>query len=150
MKWDHNLVQTLRKQTDPAPDVLVIHLGGNNIGVTGKKRLMREMRADIGWILVHYPRTKVLFSSIVQRRAYRPLRAGARSYPLERARRCVNSGMYAHMAEIGHGWIDNSNIRHDSTCYHIDRVHLNHGGNDLLLQNFHIGLRTVCHPLPGW
>lgn len=141
MRWE-DLVPLLQRTYGPVPDVMVIHLGGNNIGFQSGCTLLHWMREDLGWIMSTYPETRLLFSCIVERRVYRGLRA--HPYVLERARRLVNSGIAAFLADRGHGRVSHRNIRHNLDLYLSDGVHLNHRGNEVFLQNFHDGLSRVC------
>ena len=145
MRWEH-LLPLLRRTEGPSPDVMVIHLAGNNLGSQSGCSLMQHMREDLEWIISTYPKTKLMFSNIVQRRVYRDQSARS-SYGLERTRRLINSGIAAFLRDRGLGGISHSNIRHNLDYYLKDGVHLNHRGNEVFLQNFHVGLSTACCPV---
>ncbi|KAK9977141.1 hypothetical protein ABG768_018962 [Culter alburnus] len=68
--WEQ-LLPVLRslRATAPAPDILIIHLGGNSVCWEGRNRLdfLREMQTDLAEVFRMLPRTRLLFSSILPR-----------------------------------------------------------------------------------
>lgn len=145
MRWEH-LVPLLQRTPGPHPDVMVVHLAGNNLGSQSGCSLVHRMKQDLDWILSAYPRTQVVFSNIVQRQVYREQTAHS-SYGLERTRRFVNHGISTFLRDRGLTVISHDNIRHDFDYYLKDGVHLNHRGNEIFIQNFHVGLSSVCCPV---
>ena len=138
MRWEHLRPRLCRmRYRFPAPSVMVIHCGANNIGTVSGLTLLHRMREDLSWIMETYPETRLLFSSMVARRVYRDLIPGRRAYRLEMTRRAVNSGIAAFLADRGHGRISHRNIRHNLDLYEDDGVHLNFEGNEVFLLNFH-------------
>ena len=131
MRWEQ-LVPLLRRTSGPAPAVMVIHLGGNNLGSQSGCSLLRSIRRDLDCIHWMFPDTMVLFSDIIQRRVYRSQARGRSAYGIERSRRFVNAGVAGFMRRVG---VANSNIRHDQDVFRRDGVHLNRRGNELFLEN---------------
>ena len=107
--------------------VIVIHLGGNDLGLLSGCSLLATMRRDLQRIHLIFPRTTIVHSDIIQRREYRTLVPGINAYGIERAWRLVNAGVAGFMGTVG---ISNANLRHTMDCYRRDGVHLNHLGND--------------------
>ncbi|ROL50896.1 hypothetical protein DPX16_3530 [Anabarilius grahami] len=90
--WEQLLpvLRSLRTKA-PAPDILVIHLGGNSVCREGRNRLdfLREMKTDLAEVLRLLPRTRLLFSSILPRLNWRGQIARS-AYGIERSRRWLN------------------------------------------------------------
>ncbi|KAL0170896.1 hypothetical protein M9458_035492, partial [Cirrhinus mrigala] len=134
-RWEH-LIPVLRslRARSVAPDLLVIHLGGNSLCSEGRNRvdLLQLMMADMAEIFWMFPHTKILFSDILPRQNWRGQQARS-SYGIEKSRRWLNSA-------IGMSCIYHRNIG----LAHLieDGVHLNSEGNELLLENFREALRS--------
>ena len=139
MRWEE-LVPLLCTTPYLDPAVIVIHLGGNELGLLSGCSLLATMRRDLHKIHLIFPITTIVYSDIIQRREYRTRVPGINAYGIERARRLVNAGVAGFMGTVG---ISNTNLRHTMDCYQRDRVHLNHLGNDLFLDNVLVGLRRV-------
>ena len=139
MRWEQ-LVPLLRRTSGRAPAVMVIHLGGNNLGSQSGCSLLRSIRRDLDWIEWMFPDTLVLFSDILQRRVYRSQVRGRSAYGIERARRLVNAGVAGFLRRVG---VANHNIRHDQDIFRRDGVHLNRMGNELFLENVLVCLKSV-------
>lgn len=68
MLWsDLNLVMSQLLLHFPPPDVLIIHLGGNDIGKRKTLDIIFQIRDDLQTIQLTFPNTRVIFSEIVQR-----------------------------------------------------------------------------------
>ncbi|XP_053560521.1 uncharacterized protein LOC128651511 isoform X3 [Bombina bombina] len=53
------------------PDVLVLHLGGNDLGIIPQKELVRRIKRDLGNIKDLYPEIKIIWSQITPRLVWR-------------------------------------------------------------------------------
>ncbi|XP_053161280.1 uncharacterized protein LOC128349267 [Hemicordylus capensis] len=75
---------------NPPPDILVLHLGENDLGSKSGLSIFHSLRKDILLVLEWCPGILILWSAMLQRRVWR----GARDpYRVERARRKVNAQM---------------------------------------------------------
>lgn len=119
--------------------MIVIHLGGNDIGNVNRSRLLERMKRDFKEIIGLFPSSKVVFSDIIGRQSWRPLRAKSSAYVLEMARRFLNMAMSGFTSDIGMGC-----IRHSNICRGVhlvrDGVHLNIEGQQLFLLNIRLAL----------
>ncbi|KAJ8353657.1 hypothetical protein SKAU_G00212240 [Synaphobranchus kaupii] len=77
LRWERLLPfihQSLRGRA--APDVLLIHCGGNDLGNTKSLRLVTDMKRDLQDLHRRFPGTKILLSAISQRRWWRTANPG--------------------------------------------------------------------------
>ncbi|KAI5614794.1 hypothetical protein C0J50_11104 [Silurus asotus] len=131
-RWEHllPLLHEKRAATHTDPDVIIIHLGGNSIGLPGTNRvdLMCRMKADIHEAHMLFPNSKIMFSDILPRRVWRHQTA-ASGYGMERTRRWLNGVMSGYMRELGMRCIHHREIGLEQLDQ--DGVHLNVEGNML-------------------
>ncbi|XP_054588091.2 uncharacterized protein [Nothobranchius furzeri] len=71
-----------------APHVLIIHCGGNDMGVVSSVKLVNMMKEDLHRLHLLHPHMTIIMSSITQRCRWR---AGVKPAKIEKARRFVNS-----------------------------------------------------------
>lgn len=144
-RWE-DLIPVLRslRARAAAPDLLLIHLGGNSLCSEGRNRvdLLQQMKADMAEISWMFPHTRVLFSDILPRSNWRG-QIGRTAYGIERSRRWLNGAMSGFMSERGMGCVYHRNIR----LAHLikDGVHLNSEGNELFLGNIQEALQNELH-----
>lgn len=140
--WEQLLpeLRSLRSR-GPAPDILVIHLGGNSLCREGCKRrdLLRQMKADLEEVFRMFPRTRVLFSDILPRLSWRG-QTGRTAYGVDRARRWLNGAISGFLSERQMLCVRHPNIG----LPHLSRdgVHLSPEGNELLLSNIRESLQV--------
>ena len=127
------------------PQVLVLHLGGNDMGLLTGKALIMQARHDFEIIWRTWPETWIVWSNMLPRRLWRE---GWNPKGLNRAVWKVNREI--RLALAGHrGCV----ISHPAILpsrpelYRPDGVHLSDAGNDIFLQDLHEGLRDF---IPGW
>lgn len=58
-----------------APDILVIHARGNDLGVRTTRELLRDIKLDCLRVWTSYPGTVLVWSNIVARRVWRHARS---------------------------------------------------------------------------
>ncbi|XP_074853881.1 uncharacterized protein LOC142014737 [Carettochelys insculpta] len=142
MMWDQ-LIPTLlnTRKLLPDPDVLVIHLGGNDLGKTKLVDILIRTRKDLKFIHETFKNVILVWSDIVPRKAWNQ----EESYKcLERSRRRVNRAIGKFMKSIG-GYV----ISHDSLVpespglFHLDGVLLSQSGTDV----FNLDLLSVLETL---
>lgn len=115
-----------------APDVLLIHCGGNDLGDVPSVHLVNQMKEDLHQLHHRHPGMKIMLSQINQRCRWR---AGANPVKIDKARKFVNSVM-AFVHSLNGAIVDHSNIRHDSPGLFLrDRVHFTPRGNDIFLKS---------------
>lgn len=60
------------------PDILVLHVGGNNLGIRSSKELIWEVKFDFLWLRKAFPDMLVLWSDIVAQTTWRMAQSVAR------------------------------------------------------------------------
>ncbi|RXN11627.1 hypothetical protein ROHU_010525 [Labeo rohita] len=106
MKWSQILPAVL--STGLRPDVLLIHVGGNDLGLQRSVDLLSSMKEDIS-ALQKITSATVMFSSITERCVWR----WGDGRKLNKARKFVDSAMAQFMADTGGVFIDNKEIKHE-------------------------------------
>lgn len=117
----------------PPPEVVIIHLGSNDITSIDTNELIKNMKNGFQQIQEMFPETSVMFSELVSRRKWRgiPVQEG------ERRRKLVNQKMSDYVLKLGGFVIPHSNITNDVLeLYREDGVHLSALGDDILLEDF--------------
>uniref|UniRef100_A0A8C3FL87 Tumor susceptibility 101 n=1 Tax=Chrysemys picta bellii TaxID=8478 RepID=A0A8C3FL87_CHRPI len=142
MMWDQ-LIPTLfhARRRLPDPDVLVIHLGGNDLGTTKFVDLIIRIKKDLGFIKHTFKNVILIWSNIVPRKAWNQ----EETYRfMDKNRKKVNREIGNFMKFIG-GCV----IRHDSLVpespglFHLDGVLLSQSGTDV----FNLDLLSVLETL---
>lgn len=135
MKWDAlmiNLQRDLAVYDFPEPDVLIIHLGSNDVASWNTDELISRMKADIQKVREMFPLTQLVFSEILARRVWRGLSLECG----EAKRQRINQEVGQYVTEIGGVVVPHENILHQNvTLYIKDGVHMNDFGNDILLDD---------------
>ncbi|XP_053113143.1 uncharacterized protein LOC128327873 [Hemicordylus capensis] len=123
---------------NPPPDILVLHLGENDLGSKSGLSIFHSLRKDILLVLEWCPGILILWSAMLQRRVWR----GARdTYRVERARRKVTAQMARFVAAIGGGPIDHPSILFsEPSLFRGDGVHLSPSGTSSFLRELEQGL----------
>lgn len=140
--WEQLLpvLRSLRAKA-PAPDILIIHLGGNSLCREGRNRLdfLREMKTDLAEVFRMLPRTRLLFSFILPRLNWQGQTAKS-AYGIEWSRQWLNSAIAGFLAERQMRCVRHSNIN----LSHLSRdgVHLSPEGNERLLRNLREALQV--------
>ncbi|XP_033009937.1 tumor susceptibility gene 101 protein isoform X2 [Lacerta agilis] len=142
MTWDQlipSLLHTRRRLTDP--DILVVHLGGNDLGTYEDYCIIRQMKKDLKHIKITFKNSILVWSNIVPRKVWR--QEMSHEF-LEKSRKRVNQEIGSFMEHIG-GII----IKHDSLVpespglFHLDGVLLSESGTDV----FNLDLLSVLETL---
>ena len=130
----------MAEEVDSAPDILIIHLGGNSLCRGGRDRLsfLREIKRDLATCFIMFPSTRLVFSHILPRLNWRGQRART-GYGVEKGRRWINSKVAGFLAGRQMRCIRHRNICLSHLCR--DGVHLSREGNQLLLGNLREALR---------
>ncbi|XP_053098834.1 uncharacterized protein LOC128322115 [Hemicordylus capensis] len=92
---------------NPAPDVLLLHFGGNNLVNQSGISLSRQIVQDLAVVLSWCPGLVVIWSDITQRRVWR---GAVKQNKVDRARRGVNAAVACFIAAGGGGCIPHNDI----------------------------------------
>ncbi|KAL1276253.1 hypothetical protein QQF64_035876 [Cirrhinus molitorella] len=129
MRWSQLLDVVLA--TGVRPDVLVIHAGGNDLGLMRSVDLLSSMKKDLS-VLQKCTDATVIFSGITERHVWRC----GEGPKINKARKFVNSVMAKHMTNMGGEFIDNKEITiKRRELFGWDGVCLSDEGNDIFLRN---------------
>lgn len=114
---------------DRAPDVFVLHLGGNDLGKRPFRELLRDMKFDLLRLWALFPRMVTIWSDIVPRKVWREARSVDR---LNKARVKINRAMGRFMARNGGIAVRHLDLEAGTGEFWItDGVHLNGVGMDI-------------------
>ncbi|XP_050964015.1 uncharacterized protein LOC127164237 isoform X3 [Labeo rohita] len=129
MRWSQLLDVVL--STGVRPDVLVIHAGGNDLGLLRSVDLLSSMKEDISAIQ-KITKATVIFSGITERCVWQ----WGEGPKMNKARKFINSAMAKYMADTGGVFIDNKEITQKrGELFRQDGIHLSDKGNDIYLKN---------------
>lgn len=114
---------------DRAPDVLLIHAGGNDLGSRTTRDILRDIKLDCLRLWASYPGILLIWSDIVARKVWR----GARSVQgLNRARVKLNKAVGRFVARNGGIVVRHRDLEElDVSLLRPDGVHLNAIGLDI-------------------
>ncbi|KAL2096970.1 hypothetical protein ACEWY4_006177 [Coilia grayii] len=84
-----------------APDVLLIHCGGNDLGCMKSVHLVAAMKQDLHHLRWHFQRMKIILSLITERRRWTWGNPGK----IDKMRRFVNSVMSAFVLTVKGGFV---------------------------------------------
>ena len=135
MKWNQLLpkIKAILGHT-PAPDVMYIHLGGNDLASTPLRKLTCQAKSDMNALAKLCPLTTLIWSDILARVSYRD---ASNNNKMEKTRKTLNSALRAHTRKLGGKSIRHPGINWDLPhLFRNDGVHLNDRGNDMFLGNF--------------
>ena len=130
------------------PDILVIHLGGNDLPGLPGKGLILDILRDLTWLRQRYPTMRIVWSTIIPRLAWR----GARNLDaVNTARRGVNREVCRGVCSGGLGSV----VGHhrisagDKGLFRENGVHLSKAGLDIFLEDIKGGLLFELGELGG-
>nr|XP_033773459.1 collagen alpha-2(I) chain-like [Geotrypetes seraphini] len=132
MRW-HQLLPLLEDLRHRArcPDLLLFHLGGNDVDAISGKHLIDMVIGDLGVVQGWFPSARLVWSDIIPR----PKRLVSRRWTrgLTKVNRQIGRWVEARGGvQIRHSWVDVS----CSGLFFRDQVHLSDIGWDLLLDDF--------------
>ncbi|KAG9344493.1 hypothetical protein JZ751_011163 [Albula glossodonta] len=131
MTWDQLLPLLLKlKGNWPNPDVIILHLGGNDLGKSDLRALLAAVKKDLTSLRSIFPRCLLVWSDILPRRSWRTTEDAE---AVESFRALVNKKVRADIAELGGETIAHPHIRpgSDAGLYRPDGVHLSGKGIDM-------------------
>lgn len=135
MTWPQLLPQLHQlKVTWPNPDVLIIHLGGNDLSTDSPTGLLASVKKDLTSIKSIFPQCILVWSNILPRRVWRH---STDSHEVDLVRTTVNRRIQTIVSDLGGFSLTHDNIRCGTNTgqYRTDGVHLSHKGIDLFNLN---------------
>ncbi|XP_029282079.1 uncharacterized protein LOC115004560 isoform X3 [Cottoperca gobio] len=139
MTWSQLLPQLHQlKVTWPNPDVLIMHLGGNDLSTDSPTDLLASVKKDLTSMRSIFPQCVLVWSNILPRRVWRH---SADNHEVDLVRTTVNRRIQNIIAELGGTSLTHDNIRcgANTGLYRADGVHLSPKGIDVFnlnLQDF--------------
>ncbi|XP_053167402.1 uncharacterized protein LOC128351680 isoform X6 [Hemicordylus capensis] len=134
MLWGQ-LLPALRDHLDrfPPPDILVLHLGENDLGRRTGLSIFQQASSDLvtfcGWV----PGVRIIWINWLQRRVWRGARSGLN---LEKARRKVSAAIGKEVVALGGSVLRQPDLAaRFPELFRPDGVHLSERGCDLYLRN---------------
>lgn len=148
LRWAQVLSETIEiSRVSPAPVILVIHAGGNDLCFIRLAELLTLMRADIDRFMGYFSEIVLVWSEVIPRVTWQGAHdAGA----VERARRTLNTRMACFVRSragvvIRHRQLEGDNRR----LMRADGVHLNNIGLDIFLSGLQDGVEQALFLLGG-
>ncbi|XP_051946477.1 uncharacterized protein LOC127618202 isoform X2 [Xyrauchen texanus] len=137
MKWEQLLPLLLQlKDNWPKPDMLIIHLGGNDISTTAPEAFVDTVKKDLTSMKSIFPECLLVWSNTLPRQTWRGSEDGKE---IDIIRTAINDSIHQIMTEHGGSALSHNNIKPDLGLYRPDGVHLSGKGIDtfnLNLQDF--------------
>ncbi|XP_035609990.1 uncharacterized protein si:dkeyp-121d4.3 isoform X1 [Oncorhynchus keta] len=134
----------------PKPDVVILHLGGNDLGTQSPEALMSSVKKDLTSVRSIFPQCRLVWSDILPRMSWRQTED---SEAVDNFRAAINRRVHAIIAELGGTALTHENITccSDAGLYRPDGVHLSGKGIDtfnLNLQDFLEKWETEANNIP--
>lgn len=139
MTWQQLLPQLLQlKDNWPKPDILFVHLGGNDIGKTSPDDFVEAVKNDFVSLKNIFPQCLLVWSDILPRKSWRH---SEDSLEVNKTRDTINRRVHGIMEELDGYSLSHENIAPtlDPCLYRPDGVHLSGRGIDtfnLNIQDF--------------
>ncbi|XP_015218553.2 uncharacterized protein [Lepisosteus oculatus] len=131
MTWDQLLPFLLQmKGTWPNPDVIIMHVGGNDLGKSKPEEFILAVRKDLMSMKSIFPDCLLVWSNILPRGTWRTCGDAAMA---ENIRRLTNDKVKREMGAVGGAALSHGSIQVDSQLglYRPDGVHLSDAGIDM-------------------
>ncbi|OCT74241.1 hypothetical protein XELAEV_18033199mg [Xenopus laevis] len=117
-----------------APDIITLHVGGNDLGSVPKRELIHAMKRDLLWLLVRAPDLIIIWSQMVPRRYWSYDRSHT---AIERVQVKVNMAISKFVRQQGGIAVRHRLLEEGKDYLHEDGIHLKDVGMDV----FNFGLR---------
>lgn len=137
-RWNdlHTIIAKLHCQWGK-PDIIFIHLGGNDIGRIKTIDLIKCMRRDLAQLHFALPDTIIVWSEIISRQ---PWLTDIRLKPLERCRRKINHNLSKFLESLKMLPYRHSELELGGNgLQDVDGVHLSDIGHDI----FNVGIQNA-------
>ena len=141
MKWC-SLVETVNSLTDNnSPDIMVIHLGSNDISFCSSLPLIKKMKTDISLFTEKFGNTILIFSEVLSRRFWGRIDG----WEGEKKKIYINKEVGSFVEEKGGKVVGHNKIYwKNKSLFRGDGIHLSDKGNDILLEDFKECLGRLC------
>ncbi|XP_054830943.1 uncharacterized protein LOC129326671 [Eublepharis macularius] len=140
LRWP-GLLPLLFGRSGPVPHILVIHLGGNDLGLLHGRALSLQAKWDLREILRRWPDVLIMWSAMLPRRVWREARDRR---AIERARMKANRAIQKALGDGLGVYLPHPRIRAEvAGLYRKDGVHLSEAGNQIFLNDLRQGLRLA-------
>ncbi|XP_061489540.1 uncharacterized protein LOC133387851 isoform X2 [Rhineura floridana] len=142
MRWDGLLPALFQPAVElVVPQVLVIHLGGNDLGLLKGKALIEQACGDLRAIARRWPGVHLVWSDILPRRKWN---CTGDPRGMDRARKKVNRQIQRALCDLGGSVIHHPEVGHDRLeLFRPDGIHLTDMGNDIFLGDLQRGLHQI-------
>lgn len=140
LRWCHvcRTIRTLLTFED-APDLLVLHVGGNDLGLVKLGDLRHSISHILGQLRLLLPSTRFIYSQILPRLVWRN---ETKHFAIEQARKRINSFVASYILRTGGGYIRYPDICEQTSFFRVDGTHLSVLGNELFLYRLQQGLQA--------
>jgi hypothetical protein len=129
-------------ESERPPHIVVVHLGGNDLAQLQLGQLIQMFRLGFQWLRRHCPNSRIAFSAILPRRAYR---GAVNNQAIDNCRRSCNRYIRRIMREIDGVFIPHPQISFQSApLFHDDGVHLSPRGDAVFLNTLSDALRSLA------
>lgn len=126
---------------DRTPDVVVIHVGGNDLGSRTSREILRDIKIDCLRLLSSYPGIILVWSDIVARRVWRHARSPS---GLNKARAKLNRSIGRFIARNGGIVVRHKDLEIvDDSLFWTDGEHLNFIGLDIWMLGIQEGIERA-------
>lgn len=140
--WSRFLVEyQMYVHFDGHPDILVIHAGGNDIGVRASREIIRDIKLDMLRVMASHSGVVIVWSDIVARTKWRQARLVDR---LNKARIKINKAVGKFVKRNGGVVVRHTTLETNTEQYlRPDGVHLNEIGLQWWLYDMKEGIITA-------
>ena len=136
MHW-HQLLPKLQlaMMGYPSPDMIIIHVGGNDITSVKQGKFIKMIKKDINYLASVFPRSMIVWSDILPRFSWRGLDSSVTAFGRtdEKHKRVNRAGRQViRSLNLGRSIIHEIEIKANG-LFLADGVHLSPVGNDIFL-----------------
>lgn len=148
----HNILDSVTYMLKfyPEPDLLILHCGGNDIGIRPMVQLTWDAKNILQQLVDLLPKTKFIWSQILPRKVWRYIEDNSAA---ERTRKRINSCLSTYFIKNGGGYLRYPELNSENIFFQADGVHLSVLGLDILLNTIsgavYVFLRQqhTCSPI---
>ncbi|XP_047452877.1 uncharacterized protein LOC125015220 isoform X2 [Mugil cephalus] len=141
MRWREVLPRFYSQlSTQGPPDILVVHAGGNDLGLTPARELISRMKGDLMQLHEEFPSMKIVYSCINERQSWK---YGKPKW-INNDRKDINRVMRKAVACCNGEVIEHPHLRFfDDSVFLADRVHFSRKGNEIFLTSIHNVIKRI-------
>ncbi|KAK9542721.1 hypothetical protein VZT92_000559 [Zoarces viviparus] len=135
-------------KTQSPPDILVIHAGGNDLGLSPAKELASRITKDLIQLHAKFPQMKIAYSCINERQAWRYGQPGKVNFD----RKIVNNSIRKAVSNCDIEVIEHPHLRYNNwKIFAADGVHFTKEGNGIFVSSIHSVLKKILqkHQTPS-